>query len=261
MAPRTPDILDCASAQWIGKRREQEDVVKSLPAAGGMLGIVCDGMGGHLRGDCASCVVAQEFAAVFAESGIEDTPERLTAALHAANRALAAIQKEPEESGTTLLAVFIRDHFLWWISVGDSPLYLWSGADSFRMDRLNEDHSMRPIADCLYRKGKMSLQGALRQRCILRSAVMGGPMELVDISAMPLLLHPGDAVLACSDGLQVWSELLREPSFLALQKARDCSSRELVGIIMEQVKDMLEPQQDNASVWAAVMRKPCEGGK
>lgn len=46
MAPRTPDTLDCASAQWIGKRREQEDVVKSLPAAGGMLGIVCDGMGG-----------------------------------------------------------------------------------------------------------------------------------------------------------------------------------------------------------------------
>lgn len=95
MAPPTPDTLDCASAQWIGKRREQEDVVKSLPAAGGMLGIVCDGMGGHLRGDCASCVVAQEFAAVFAESGVEDIPERLTEALHAANRALAAIQKEP----------------------------------------------------------------------------------------------------------------------------------------------------------------------
>ena len=103
----------------------------AVAVAGGMLGIVCDGMGGHLRGDCASCVVAQEFAAVFAESGIEDIPERLTAALHAANRALSAIQKEPEESGTTLLAVFIRDHFLWWISVGDSPLYLWSGADSF----------------------------------------------------------------------------------------------------------------------------------
>ena len=28
MARRTPDTLDCASAQWIGKRREQEDVVK-----------------------------------------------------------------------------------------------------------------------------------------------------------------------------------------------------------------------------------------
>ncbi len=255
MAFRAPDILDCAFAQWIGKRREQEDVIKSLPVAGGMLGIVCDGMGGHLCGQCASGVVAQEFSTIFAESRLEDIPERLMEALYGANKALAAIQNEPEESGTTLLAVFIRDHSLWWISVGDSPLYLWSGADNFRMDRLNEDHSMRPIADSLFRKGEMSLQGALRQRSILRSAVMGGTMELVDVSSVPLRLHPGDVVLACSDGLQVWNELLREPSFLALQKARDCSGQELVETIIAQVKDMLEPQQDNASVWAAVMRE------
>lgn len=256
MGRRIPDTLDCASAQWIGKRREQEDVVKSLPAAGGMLGIVCDGMGGHLRGACASCVVAEEFARAFAESGREDIPERLAEGLHAANSALAATQKEPEESGTTLLAVFIRERCLWWISVGDSPLYLWSGTDKFRMDRLNEDHSMRPIADRLYRKGEMSLQRALRQRCVLRSAVMGGPVDLVDLSTVPLLLHPGDAVLACSDGLQVWNELLREPSFRLLQAARDRSGRDLVETVMEQVKDMLEPQQDNASVWAAVVRRP-----
>ena len=58
---------------------------------------------------------------------------------------------------------------------GGFPLCLWSGTDGSCMDRLNEDHSMRPIADCLCRKGEMSLQRALRQRCVLRSAVMGGP--------------------------------------------------------------------------------------
>lgn len=261
MAPRTPDILDCASAQWIGKRREQEDVVKSLPAAGGMLGIVCDGMGGHLRGDCASCVVAQGICCGICGKRHRGYPGTFNGGFACCQQ---GVGRHSEGTGGIRNHIAGRLHprpFPVVDQRGRLPLYLWSGADSFRMDRLNEDHSMRPIADCLYRKGKMSLQGALRQRCILRSAVMGGPMELVDISAMPLLLHPGDAVLACSDGLQVWSELLREPSFLALQKARDCSSRELVGIIMEQVKDMLEPQQDNASVWAAVMRKPCEGGK
>lgn len=35
MASSTLDILDCASAQWIGKRREQEDVVKVFPPPAG----------------------------------------------------------------------------------------------------------------------------------------------------------------------------------------------------------------------------------
>lgn len=256
MAPLAADFPDCASAQWIGKRSEQEDVVKSIPSAGGVLGIVCDGMGGHSRGGCAACMVAETFAQAFAASALEEIPSRLMEALHAANQALSSTQQELEESGTTLLAVFIRDHLLWWVSVGDSPLYLWSGADAFRMDRLNEDHSMRPIADHLYRKGEMTLQRALRQRSVLRSAVMGASMELVDISEVPLHLHAGDVVLACSDGLQVWCELLREPSFLRLHEARTHSAAMLVDTIMEQVQDMLEPEQDNASVWALVMKEP-----
>ncbi len=255
MGRHTSEPLDCASAQWIGKRSLQEDAVTYMPAAGGMLGVVCDGMGGHEDGECASNTVITAFTRAFKESALaDDIPARLQEALYLANDALAATQHEPGESGTTLLAVFIRDGKLWWISVGDSPLYLWSGADPYRMDRLNEDHSMRPFADKMYKAGRMSLQRALSQRSILRSAVMGSVIELIDLSSVPLILHPGDTVFACSDGLTVWNEILREPSFKALIAARKQSSEALVSLVMEQVKDMLEPQQDNATVWVAAVR-------
>ncbi len=255
MVRQATELPDCASAQWIGKRSTQEDAVAYMPAAGGMLGVVCDGMGGHEDGESASGVVTAAFMCAFEESALtDDIPSRLQEALYLANDALVASQHEPGESGTTLLAVFIRDGKLWWISVGDSPLYLWSGADPYRMDRLNEDHSMRPFADKMYKTGRMSLQRALSQRSVLRSAVMGTVIEMIDLSSEPLILHPGDTVFACSDGLTVWNEILREPSFKALIAAREQSAQALVSVVMEQVMNMLEPQQDNATVWVAALR-------
>ncbi len=254
MGHHSPASLDFASAQWIGRRHHQEDVVCGKAVAGGMLGIVCDGMGGHHNGACASSTASAAFIEAFENSSIPDIPDRLQEALYIANDALAKRQHELGESGTTLLAVFIRDLRLWWVSVGDSPLYLWSGVDPFRMDRLNEDHSLRPITDKLYRAGRISLQRALNQRNMLRSALMGTIIEMIDLSPTPLILHPGDTVLACSDGLDVWHDILREPSFKALIAARAESTPALVDTVMAQVEDMLEPQQDNASLWVAAVR-------
>lgn len=247
-------MFDCASAQWIGKRTEQEDVVLNLPVGNGMLGIICDGMGGHLNGARAAGLVASVFADCFSSAVELEVPQRMRHALESANQALADSQDDLEESGTTLLAVYAEGEHLWWISVGDSPLYLWSGDDRFQMTRLNEDHSMRPIVNQLYKQGRMTLQGALRQWSVLRSAVMGGELTLVDVCEVPLKFHKGDVVLACSDGLQIWNEILREPSYLALQKSADHSAQALVDTIMEQTMDMLEPRQDNASVWVVISR-------
>ncbi len=254
MGHHSPATIDFASAQWIGRRSRQEDVVTAKAVADGMLAVVCDGMGGHHHGACASCTAAAAFIDAFENSSIPTIPDRLQEALYLANDALVNQLQEPGESGTTLLAVFIRDCQLWWISVGDSPLYLWSGADPFRIDRLNEDHSLRPITDKLYKAGRISLQRALNQRNMLRSALMGTIIEMIDLSAVPLMLHPGDTVLVCSDGLDVWHDILREPSYKALIAARAQSTQTLVSTIMQQVEDMLEPHQDNATLWVAAVR-------
>lgn len=109
---------------------------------------------------------------------------------------------------------------------------------------------MRPIADKLYKEGHISLQTALRERNVLRSALMGEEIELMDLRDEPLPLQAGDVIFACSDGMQTWSEILREPSFSALRQAEQGGIQSLVTKVLEQVEDMLEPGQDNASVLA-----------
>lgn len=79
--------------------------------------------------------------------------------------------------GTTLLAVWIGAGVIWWISVGDSPLFLWRNR---RLLRLNEDHSMRAIYLKYISRGGMTYEEAMRHGHLLRSAVIGGELTLVD---------------------------------------------------------------------------------
>ena len=114
MAPRTPDILDCASAQWIGKRREQEDVVKSLPAAGGMLGIVCDGMGGYKGGRVASTTAVEAIKKHFETvKPASDMRIELFNSLKAADREISLKAQgdiELSKMGSTAVVAIIRDN-------------------------------------------------------------------------------------------------------------------------------------------------------
>ena len=233
-----------ASEQWIGRRKEQEDVVLTEEVDGGLLAIVCDGMGGHRHGALSAKITAEAFKTSFLVSEQSDVSARLSSSLEYANKALHDHTSRDPMSGTTLLAIYVRDRELWWISVGDSPLYVWS---HHTIVRLNEDHSMRPIADSLYRSGQLSLQTALRQRSILRSAVTGDSLDMVDSPSSSYLLTSDDVIIACSDGLQTWQEVLRKPALSALFKAIDVSVQELNKTILEQVKGLLEPTQDNVS--------------
>ncbi len=83
-------------------------------------------MGGHSGGDVASDLAVETFIAVYDRSKQPHPPARLREALDAANRALiAAAAKRPELEGmgTTLLAVARTALGLFYISVGDSPLW------------------------------------------------------------------------------------------------------------------------------------------
>lgn len=60
---------------------------------------------------------------------------------------------EGENMGTTLIAVFIRDNILYWVSVGDSQIYLYRNKE---LHEINPRHTFASKLRKACRKGEIS---------------------------------------------------------------------------------------------------------
>ena len=246
-------VIYSAGAQIDGQRDYQEDTfsiheqVALSEDVHCTLAVLCDGMGGHAGGQVASLLACQAFYTAFAESSVPALPERLRAALDAANEAIGVdAEQNPERTGmgTTLVAAVIMDHLLHWISVGDSPLWLRSEKD---LIRLNADHSLAPVLDKLAEMGEITPEQAARdrRRNQLRSALVGAGIEHVDLPEQSVVLAAGNDVVLASDGVETLSveELAGQ-----LVENRAGAQAERVHTILEQVALRQEPGQDNATL-------------
>ncbi len=223
-------------SQWIGARSSQEDVYRIRFFPEGLLVLVCDGMGGHYRGAEAAARAADSFVEHFCASS-SPISVRLQAALNAANAAVGKLMKKhAQDGGTTLVAGFIGSGVVRWISVGDSSLLLWRRG---RLIRLNADHSLRPVLE-------NALPGKGRLSHMLRSALTGGEIALVDAPLTPLPLLPGDRLIVCSDG----ADELLNPGSVPVEVAAlisacgDNDAAALIGLLCQQGN----PVADNATI-------------
>lgn len=244
----TDSVRFSTGGQILGRRQRQEDEygICALPEAGpnAVLMVVADGMGGHAGGrECAQAAVA-----AFTESFIQskdDISGRLQAALDAANAAIATLKDtDPvlEEGGCTLVGATANGKTVSWISVGDSSLLRFRDG---RMERLNADHSMRPILMDLVATGRMTEEELDHNphRNALRSAVSGQEIELVDLCC-DLPLEAGDTLLLASDGLDV---LAPEAVGEIVGRAGN-GLRDTVAALLQAVENRAEPRQDNTTV-------------
>ncbi len=242
-----------AARQIPGKREYQEDDYGLLDGRDlGLDGrehsmlLVADGMGGHVGGATASRLLSKTFVEVYPQAS-GSIVERLRDCLAAANKALAdAIAANPEldSMGSTLVAAVVSSQGLHWISVGDSPLWLFRDS---QLERLNADHSMAPILAELVAKGDMTEEDAARdpRRHSLRSAVMGDDIHLIDASAQPVAVQKGDRLLLASDGLLTLSE---QEIAAILQKMKDAPLDESAAALIQAVEAAEHPHQDNTTV-------------
>jgi PPM family protein phosphatase len=227
-----------------GARNYQEDAAAVRPRAGGLVAVLADGMGGHAGGAVASEVASTRFLDAFvAAEG--DERGGLAAALDSANVALAeraAGRPELRGMGCTLIGASFGPAGLDWISVGDSPLYLVRRTDILR---LNEDHSLAPELDRLAAEGRISWDRARLdpRRHVLRSALMGSEIELIDASEAPQALQPGDVVVLASDGIHTIPEA-EIARLVAAAETPDAAAEALLAA----VGGAGDPHQDNTTV-------------
>ncbi|MFY0619938.1 PP2C family protein-serine/threonine phosphatase [Shimia sp.] len=247
--------FDVATGINLGTRARQEDMVVADFPFGAPVGfaVLSDGMGGHSCGDVASGIVTTEmFSELKLLSADPEQMERalgdvLREAVTDANRCINHYERQNPEThgmGATLIAPVLFENRLYWISIGDSPLYLFR---DHKLYRLNEDHSYAAQIDRLLARGLMSPEEAKNHpdRSALLSVLAGVEIAKIDCRTEPMTLQEGDIVLAASDGLHTLSDsrLARVLSKNANQSGAHISESLIQAVTSEACQD-----QDNLSL-------------
>ena len=242
-----------AGAQIQGGRDYQEDDFSIRLLTDGdtpsvddrLLLVLADGMGGHAGGAEASRTVVQAFQDAFhhAADSLED---RFNAGITAANDSVKEKQQaDPNlsEMGSTMVAAVVIGASLYWVSVGDSLLWVFRDG---RLRRLNADHSMRPLLQDLVELGRMTEEEAQSDPRAnqLRSVIFGDVIPLIDMNADGFALEDGDTVVLASDGL----ETLPEDALVEAVKAGGSDAEAIVIALLDGVSAAGRPGQDNTTV-------------
>lgn len=170
---------------------------------GGLVLLVCDGMGGMGRGDEASALAATTITEVMAR-GSGMPPERMRQALREADRNVRErlCGGEGEENpGSTAALVYVIDgaaHVAW---AGDSRAYL------LREDRVLDRTIDHKLVNAMIARGEITPEEAETSDFahIITRGLGGRPVEAPEVRpeilSLPWKLAHGDVLVLCSDGL------------------------------------------------------------
>ena len=187
-----------------GGREKNEDRMGYCYTRDAGLFALADGMGGHPEGEVASQLALQTLSAMFqreAKPKLADPLRFLQEAIVAGHHQLLRYATERalmDTPRTTIVACLIQGKQAYWAHCGDSRLYLVRGDKLVARTR---DHSYSELQETLSHVVPM---GDRVNRNVLFTC-LGSPGKPVVDTAGPLVVHPGDRVMLCSDGL--WGAL------------------------------------------------------
>ncbi len=251
---------DCGSCIGQGKRSYQEDslwyTAQHTPGKP-VCAIVADGMGGMDNGAESSAIAKEYFKTHIQNIAADpDIPSKLWEISSSINDEVFTVNSEKNmNGGTTLVCAYIIDNMFYWISIGDSRIYLFRDGI---LSAVNEEHELETRLYDMLLDGKITLEELRsipnRELRKLTSHVGRNTVPIIDQNYVPYRLNEGDKILLCSDGV---SGSLSENEILSCLEDPDAEADCMKIAEMIEKKDLRG--QDNYA--AVVISCRAEGGK
>ena len=195
--------IEIAENSIIGSREEQQDACYAYTDGARAFAVVCDGMGGTQGGADASWLTASKLKEILeAKSAAESWPAFFLRTIDILDEAVVNLQKQPEHSscGTTVVAAVVEREQLYWMSVGDSRLYILRANEIVQVTR---DHNFALSLEQWSAQESETAATTLRnpRADALISFIGMGGIKIYDVNQNAFQLLCGDKILLTSDGI------------------------------------------------------------
>ncbi len=200
-------FFDIAADSIQGTRESQQDFAYFYTDEREVFAIICDGMGGMEEGGLASQTAISRITQDFKQMHPLTSPDdffRKTA--QRANQAVLSLRNGSGgrmDTGSTLIAVYIQENRMYWVSVGDSQIYHIRERE---IRPVNRRHNYRLSLAAQLNSGKIDqatydAEEKTKIADALISFIGIEDLSLVDTGAAPVEILKDDLIVLCSDGI------------------------------------------------------------
>ena len=198
-------VFELAVMSVIGDREEQQDSAGfHLKNNEGII-VVCDGMGGHEGGQIAGTIATETILNGYLEDYPCDDPHSWL--IDIASEADGQVKRlhhqsgAPLQAGSTVVSAYIKGNALYWLSVGDSRLYIFRDEE---LVQATADHNYKALLEQQLDSGMIdsdTYNSKITQGEALVSYLGLGGLPFIEANDIPFELKSGDRILLTTDGL------------------------------------------------------------
>lgn len=182
------------------EKKFNEDAVETAEINGGLLAVLCDGVGGDNGGDLAARIALKSALYFFSASENTDNLEKIKLAIEESNsfvlnHSSASVQQK--NMATTLEIIYLKDNFVYWGHIGDSRIY---HLKSKRLNQITKDHSLvQKLLDEGYLTHKQAADHPHKN--VIIKALGDNQLIEPDLSKIRLNENEENKIFICSDGV------------------------------------------------------------